>query len=59
MNQNMHTLIATALGILTVKFITQWYKFNETNNKFGWILFIVDVVVTLMLLTALFYYMNS
>jgi len=55
----MHTLIATALGILTVKFITQWYKFNETNNKFGWILFIVDVVVTLMLLTALFYYMNS
>lgn len=58
MTQNMHTWIATALGLLTVKFIVQWHKFNEIENDFDLIIFIVDVIATIITLSVLFCYMN-
>lgn len=58
MTQNMHTWIATALGFLTVKFIVQWHKFNQIDNDFDFIIFIIDVIATILTLYALFYYMN-
>lgn len=58
MNQNMHNWVATALGILTVKFIVQWHKFNKIDNDFDLVIFVVDVVATCILLGVLFYYMN-
>jgi hypothetical protein len=49
MNQNMHTWIATALGVLTVKIIFQKHKFNET------IVFVLDLAVPIIYLGVWFY----
>ncbi len=58
MNQNMHNWIAAALGILTVKFIVQWHKFNKIDNDVDFILCIVDVVATFIFLGIWFFYIN-
>jgi len=43
MNQNMHSWIATLLGVVTVRFIIQWRRFNEKESN--WLQFIIDMVV--------------
>ncbi|MCX5923486.1 MAG: hypothetical protein NTU89_02865 [Candidatus Dependentiae bacterium] len=52
MNQNMNTWIATALGVITVKFIIQWHNFNKIENDFDLLIYIVDVAGTIIFLAA-------
>ncbi len=56
MNQNMHTWIATALVILTIKLLFPQHKLNAITNEFDLILFVLDWIAPIIFLSVWLYF---
>ncbi len=54
----MHTWIATALGLLTVKVLIQWPMFREIESDLNVPILVVDAISTMFVLLFMYYQMT-